>query len=703
MPKPTTNQERMKDGENEKTIEEGEIEEIYPLSNEQEFELENQNNNKNEGRRLRKEAKSGNKRKISSPRKKGKGKLAKLKKCLNLERRSKDEDRSSLSALSAERSGSNKEDAPAVTFGEEENEYVEMEVQGEDEFLNEIEGNETENNEKETDSSDEEDGEVSFNNNASLREQTDSSIKKKCKTSDANQNSGRQFTRSEEEERESRIINRTVEKLQELMASGGYFFKPVPAKGKGEPRLSKDLGTKGKWLNCTQVEPCGSTSESTIYKNAVKPFNPGDNLPYVDDLLTLANLPANLLRISSSSEEEEHPGTDIGDQTNMSNQINEFLCQVRNTTHNDANVSGAAGHAEPIPSTSRDTRMLIGFPAERAASLQQHRQIPQPQLNRNIGHQGQQVLEQNVSRLIREAEMSKGRVLDPQGNGNWSNPQQPLCEGVNVTNQLNAEPNDQFVLFGPNQLMRMAIMDEDYLIVAAHVEESVEKRIRNCEYVDFVRLLPRDRVQMQQDNRLEIINQNGHLTCAPLSESASSNQNITSFARWEQAFRVFSNIYMRQFPSCASELIQYNHVVHTASLTFAWSNVYAYDIDFRLHMVRHPQRSWLVILQQAWNLRLKDRNEGGRGNANSNNNYNNKRREICFRFNAGKCTYGSKCKFDHRCGICGKFGHGAFQCRRASFDNNEKWDKFDKHHDRKDKKRDNGSKGGNGGSSAISV
>ena len=110
--------------------------------------------------------------------------------------------------------------------------------------------------------------------------------------------------------------------------------------------------------------------------------------------------------------------------------------------------------------------------------------------NRNIGHQGQQVLEQNMSWLIREAEMSKARVLDPQGNNNlnWSLPH--IGDLANVINQSNADANDQFVLFGPNQFMRTAIMDKDYLVVAAHVEESIEKRICNGEYVDFVRLLP---------------------------------------------------------------------------------------------------------------------------------------------------------------------------------------------------------------------
>ena len=225
-------------------------------------------------------------------------------------------------------------------------------------------------------------------------------------------------------------------------------------------------------------------------------------------------------------------------------------------------------------------------------------------------------------------------------------------------------------------------MDEDYLIVAAHIDETLERRVRAGEYIDFAHLLPRDRVQMEQDHRVELINQNGHLSCAPVVDSQLGS--ISSVARWEQAFRVFSNIYMRQFPQRASELIQYNHVIHTASVTYAWSNVYAYDIDFRLHMAHHPQRSWSVILQQAWNLRLKDCHR-------DDNNYSNKkgngRKEICWRYNRGKCTYGAKCKFDHRCGICGRTGHGASTCRKGgNGGGGDDWDKKD--YFRKDKRRD---------------
>ena len=60
--------------------------------------------------------------------------------------------------------------------------------------------------------------------------------------------------------------------------------------------------------------------------------------------------------------------------------------------------------------------------------------------------------------------------------------------------------------------------------------------------------------------------------------------NISNYSHREQTFRVFSNIYMAFHPSKAGELIQYNHIIHTASQTFAWENVYKYDREFQIHM-----------------------------------------------------------------------------------------------------------------------
>ena len=125
---------------------------------------------------------------------------------------------------------------------------------------------------------------------------------------------------------------------------------------------------------------------------------------------------------------------------------------------------------------------------------------------------------------------------------------------------------------------------------------------------------------------------------------------------------------MEAYPGKSGELVQYNHIIHTASQTFAWDNVYRYDREFRVHMSKHhPVRSWAVILQQAWSVYLKDK--VGNQNSPSHNHQSQKgngaQKKICFDFNRGECTFGQRCRFDHRCSFCNKYGHGSFNCRKA--------------------------------------
>ena len=147
--------------------------------------------------------------------------------------------------------------------------------------------------------------------------------------------------------------------------------------------------------------------------------------------------------------------------------------------------------------------------------------------------------------------------------------------------------------------------------------------------------------------------------------SDRESQSINDFGKWEQAFRVYANVYTKMFHEKASELIQYNHVIYTASLSYLWDNVYTYDKEFRMHISQFPQRSWAVILQQAWTLYMKDRlRYAGGGNVqNTEHNGNSTKKEICRRFNKGKCKNGSSCRYDHRCEGCGKWGHGLHICR----------------------------------------
>ena len=170
---------------------------------------------------------------------------------------------------------------------------------------------------------------------------------------------------------------------------------------------------------------------------------------------------------------------------------------------------------------------------------------------------------------------------------------------------------------------------------------------------------------------------NGQTFFVPMQENAS----ITNYARWEQAFRVFTDIFTTAHPHKTGELLQYVHIIHTISLTYIWDNVYRYDKDFRLHISQFPQHSWGIILQQSWSMRLKDKiscNEGLRmntyhspGSGNGHSHSSNGRsgsKDICKRYNRGKCTFGATCHYDHKCLYCFKFGHSVKVCRKLIAD-----------------------------------
>ena len=162
------------------------------------------------------------------------------------------------------------------------------------------------------------------------------------------------------------------------------------------------------------------------------------------------------------------------------------------------------------------------------------------------------------------------------------------------------------------------MVDEEYLLVAAHVDESIQKKIADQEYMDFSKLVPRDRILTEEEDRLEIVNRGGKTYFVPAAAGGDATA-IMNFGQWEQSFRVYATIYTNFYPNRAPELLQYSHLIHTASLSFAWDNVYAYDKDFRIHMSRHLQRNWGIILQQAWSVRLKDKISHGHRNNNVQN------------------------------------------------------------------------------------
>ena len=80
--------------------------------------------------------------------------------------------------------------------------------------------------------------------------------------------------------------------------------------------------------------------------------------------------------------------------------------------------------------------------------------------------------------------------------------------------------------------------------------------------------------------------------------------SVNSYIGWEQAFKVYINIFVRANPSRNTELLQYNHAT-----SYPWDNIYKYDHEFKIHRSEHPERNLGsgVILQQAGALYIKSR------------------------------------------------------------------------------------------------
>ena len=278
--------------------------------------------------------------------------------------------------------------------------------------------------------------------------------------------------------------------------------------------------------------------------------------------------------------------------------------------------------------------------------------------------------EQRADNLIHEAEAAKAKIYNKPGR---------ILDNSNVSHKNCGDSNPM------SAFQFIAQMDQDYMVVGAHVDELTRAKIIKGEYVDFSKLLPKDRILVEEDGRMELVIRNGKTYWTPVSEGIS----INNFNRWEQAFQIYSEIYTKQFPHRSSELIQYNHVIHLISLSYTWDNIYSYDKEFRLHLSKHPTRSWAVILQQVWSMKLKDRlanqsfnhgqPQGGQLASSYNKSQSPKSSDHCRRINRGKCKFGASCRYDHHCSYCNKYGHGFFNCHKAAAnrEKNEKKPKKD--------------------------
>ena len=465
---------------------------------------------------------------------------------------------------------------------------------------------------------------------------------------------------------EIQSVNQSFAKLQEMMEKGQYLRDSADSGGSRrhdeQPRRERDrdgrsADDRGNDRGNVRVELSqrynqvnqGSDSITTVYRDAIQPK-----------------------RVSNSSDDVINTSDETVDEP-METDDQGYVTVLERLKH--ANL-------QPLIPAHDRCRRDPGRDRDQGRS--QNRDRRNDDVQPSTSQQGQEFeshppefeAERRADEVIRQAEQSKAKIYDVPGR----------LQGMMGVSE--------------EQFAHSVFVDADCMMVGSHLEEITRRKIEACQFVDFGKLLPRDRVEAAEDHRMILVNHEGEQYYEPYSDRRNLN-SINNYQKWEMAFRVFSDVFTRKYPNKASELIQYNHVIHTIAQTYPWDRVYRYDKAFREHMSRHPFRSWSIILQHAWNMKLNAREgAGGEGNLssgtqgtpqNKSGEKSNKggHKDVCWRYNRGKCSFGLSCRFEHRCGICMKSGHGAHNCRKMGFDKQDRQNK-DRRDDRGDRNNQRG-------------
>ena len=240
-----------------------------------------------------------------------------------------------------------------------------------------------------------------------------------------------------------------------------------------------------------------SSSTMTIYRQAIMPksiLNQGEKNSPMKELMEKC--------FSSSSDEggvnfSDEIEYDDGEITFRSN--NPLVDQIADNGR-DKNSDQRQDRCFTMmqetaqPSTSRDER----FSRYRLERQQVRLPPPPPMLDERRRSRGEIIAEC----MIREAEESKARIYGLPGNDCYA-----------VTDEK---------------------IDDDFLVVAAHVDPTTCDKIVKGEYVDFAKLIPRDRIASEDDHRMEMVNRGGHSYWVPVADREKTD--ISSIFRWDQAF-----------------------------------------------------------------------------------------------------------------------------------------------------------------------
>ena len=303
-------------------------------------------------------------------------------------------------------------------------------------------------------------------------------------------------------ERKTSVRRSMEEKLDSLTNSVQAMQQLIMQKGYIDSGTGECDQTMSLVQNTNVHEKRANGPETTIYQNAIQPAMQLNGEQLPNELDSV-----NAANKRNSSSSEDDP-IDTSDELIEADIAGKFIkeCLI---TSDKRTRGGTPGHNEQRETSPDDSQPSTSHHDEALERAEQ---------------------------MVKEAESAKARMFGIPGNNNMV------------------------------AIKQATIFDDDYMSIGTHLDGSIEKKIVNNEYIDFSKLLPRDRIVGEEDHRMEIVNRGRMSYFVPVSDR-EGNGTITSFSKWEQAFRVFSNIYTREYPHKAWELVQYNHIIHMASLT----------------------------------------------------------------------------------------------------------------------------------------
>lgn len=294
--------------------------------------------------------------------------------------------------------------------------------------------------------------------------------------------------------------------------------------------------------------------------------------------------------------------------------------------------------------------------------------IPDSSLSNKIDKELQEA-RAKLEKVVQDAEAQKAELIRPPAGKNHKNTVSDNSEEVGFLGKDRYKPT---VARDANR--EDLDSDDDEFQVGYYLDETIKGKIKQGQYVDLSKVLPKDRTTVpdqEEDSGFRLISREGYQFLAKKEEEITE---ISNYAKWRSAFGVYVAIYLKENPQRSAEVHQYISEIESAAITYVWSNVYGYDKMFRLRIAKKPHKSWATTHQKAWNTFMRDRRHNGQnypakyphsgGNQSTKKQSKNKKKP-CWIFNKkGNCKFGENCRFENKCSNCGSIDHGAINCEK---------------------------------------